>query len=81
MKKLNLLKRKLYIKFDKSDYKNVNEYIENNKNNDDALNYKKIEKKINLIKHNMNKRAKRVDESRGNIDCEKLENDKKRFKK
>ena len=55
---MNLLKRKLYIKFDESNYKNIDEYIENNKNDDDVLDYKKIEKEINLIKHNINKRVK-----------------------
>ena len=40
IKKSSLLKRKLYIKFDESNYKNLNEYIENNKN-DDVVNYKK----------------------------------------
>ena len=34
------------------------------------LNYKKIEKEINLIKHNINEKVKKVDENRGNIDCE-----------
>ena len=45
IKKLNLLKRKLYITFDESDYKNISEYIKNNKNDDNVLNHKKIEKR------------------------------------
>ena len=60
IKKLNLLKRKSYIKFDKSNYKNLNEYIENDKNNNNVLNYKKIEKEINLIKHNINEKVKKL---------------------
>ena len=40
------------------------------------LNYKKIEKEINLIKYNINEKVKKVDENRGNIDCEKLERDR-----
>ena len=59
IKKLNSLKRKLYIKFGESNYKNINDYIENNKDNDDVLNYKKIEKEINLIKHNINEIVKK----------------------
>ena len=40
------------------------------------LNYKEIEKEINLIKHNINEKVKKVDENRGNVDYEKLERDK-----
>ena len=60
IKKLNLSKRKLYTKFDKSNYKNLNEYIENNKNNNNVLNYKKIEKEISLIKHDINEKVKKL---------------------
>ena len=39
-------------------------------------NYKKIEKEINLIKHNINEKVKKVDENRGNVNYEKLERDR-----
>ena len=76
LKKSNISKRRLYINFDESNYKNINKYIENNKNNDDILNYEKIKREINLIKHNINKKVKKVDEERGIIDNEKLEREK-----
>ena len=56
------------FKFEKSNYKDINEYIENNKNNDDVLNYVKIKKEINLIKQNIDKRVKKVHEDRRHID-------------
>ena len=50
IKKLNTSKRKIFIEFDKSNYKNINEYIENNKDNDEVINYIKIEREYNLLK-------------------------------
>ena len=64
IKKLNILKRKIFMGFDKSNYKNINEYIENNKDNDDVLNYMKIEREYNSLKQNIDKIVKKVDEER-----------------
>ena len=44
IKKLNTLKREIFREFDKSNYKNINEYIEYNKNDKDVLNYIIIKK-------------------------------------
>ena len=62
IRKLNTLKRKIFTEFDKSNYKNINEYIENMKDNDDVLNYMKIEREYNSLKQNIDKIVKRVDE-------------------
>ena len=63
-KKLDTLKRKIFMEFDKSNYKNINEYIENNKDNNDVLNYMKIERKYDLLKQNIDNRVKKVDEEK-----------------
>ena len=64
IKKLNTSKRKIFIEFDKSNYKNINEYIENNKDNDEVINYIKIEREYNSLKQNIDKIVKKVDEEK-----------------
>ena len=50
--------------FDKSNYKNMNEYNENNKDNGDVLNYMKIEREYSSLKQNIYKIVKKVDKER-----------------
>ena len=64
MNTLNTLKRKIFKEFDKSNYKNINEYIENNKDNDDVLNYIRIKRRSDLLRQNIDKIVEKVDEER-----------------
>ena len=60
IKKLNTLKRKIFKEFDKSNYKNINEYIEHDKDDDNVLNYIIIKRKSDLLKQNIDKIVKNV---------------------
>ena len=64
IKKLNTLKREIFKEFDKSNYKNINEYIEYNKNDKDVLNYIIIKRKSDLLKQNIDKIVKKVDKEK-----------------
>ena len=64
IKKLNTLKRKIFKEFDKSNYKNINEYIEYNKDDDDVLNYIIIKRKSDLLRQNIDKIVKKVDKEK-----------------